>query len=112
MDFGILSGNYKNAFSFNLLSDNLADSTRTQYEAVGQLYVVGHLNYEVNTSYTLVLSAFDTQNLATVTVTINLIPQNTKAPVFILQPGFSAYQFEVNEATATSALTGPMQVSK
>ncbi|CAF2958903.1 unnamed protein product [Rotaria sp. Silwood2] len=106
LDFGILSGNTKNVFSFNLLSDNIADSSRTQYVATGQLYVVGPLSYEAIPNYTLVLFAFDTQNLATITVTINLLPQNTKAPYFNLMPGFTSYEYEVNEGTAISKLNG------
>ena len=108
IDFGILNGNTKNVFAFNLLSNNLAESSRTQYQAIGQLYVVGPLNYETTPNYTLVLFAFDTQNLATITVTIHLIPQNTKAPYFTLMPGFSSYQYSVNEGTAVSALYGPV----
>ncbi|CAF1461191.1 unnamed protein product, partial [Rotaria sordida] len=108
LDFGILSGNLKNVFSFNLLSDNIADSSRTQYIAIGQLYVVGPLSYEITPNYTLVLFAFDTQNLATITVTINLLPQNTRAPYFNLMPGFTSYQYEVNEGTAISRLDGPV----
>jgi len=106
LNFGILSGNTKNVFEFNLLSDNLADSSRTQYQAIGQLYVVGPLSYETTPNYTLVLFAFDTQNLATITVIINLIPQNTKAPYFNLMPGFTSYQYQVTERTAVSVLNG------
>ena len=108
LDFGILSGNTKNVFTFNLLSDNLADSTRTQYRATGLLSVVGPLSYEAQSNYTLVLFAFDTQNLATITVTVNLLPQNTKAPYFMLMPGFNSYQYVVNEATAVPVLNGPV----
>jgi hypothetical protein len=107
LDFGILSGNTKNVFSFNFLSDNLADASRTQYQAVGQLYVVGPLSYEITQNYTLVLFAFDTQNLATITVIVNLIPQNTQAPYFQLMPGFTSYQYVVTENTAVSVLNGP-----
>lgn len=108
LDFGILSGNFKNVFAFNLLSDNLADPTRTQYQATGQLSVVGPLNYEGTPNYTLVLFAFDTQNLARITVNINLLPQNTKAPIFNLMPGFTAYEYQVPEGTAVPALNGPI----
>ena len=108
LDFGILSGNTKNAFVFRLLSDNSADSTRTQYQAIGQLYVVGLLSYEVTNNYTLVLFAFDTQNLATITVNVILLPQNTRAPIFNLMPGFSSYQYSVLEGTAVSVLNGPV----
>jgi hypothetical protein len=107
LDFGILSGNTKNVFAFNLLTDNLADASRTQYRATGQLTVVGPLSYEITPNYTLVLFAFDTQNLASITVTVNLIPENTRAPIFDLMPGFTSYQYVVNENTAISALTGP-----
>ncbi|CAF3869414.1 unnamed protein product [Adineta steineri] len=108
IDFGILSGNLRNVFEFNLLSNNLADSTRTQYQAIGQLSVVGPLSYERTPNYTLVLSAFDTLNLATVTVTVLLIPQNTKAPYFNLMPGFASYQYSVTEGTAVAILDGPV----
>ncbi|CAF1053785.1 unnamed protein product [Adineta ricciae] len=108
LDFGILSGNTKNAFVFRLLSDNTADSTRTQYQAIGQLYVVGPLSYEVTHNYTLVLFAFDTQNLATITVNVILLPQNTRAPIFNLMPGFSSYQYSVLEGSAVSVLNGPV----
>jgi hypothetical protein len=108
LDFGILSGNLKNVFEFNFLSDNTADSSRTQYQAIGQLYVVGPLSYEATPNYTLVLFAFDTQNLATLTVTINLIPQNTKAPYFMLMPGFNSYAYQVTEGTAMFPLNGPV----
>jgi len=108
LDFGILSGNIKNVFLFSLLSDNLADTSRKQYQAIGQLYVVGPLSYEGISNYTLVLFAFDTQNLAQITVNINLIPQNTKAPYFNLMPGFTSYQYQVLEATAISPLNGPV----
>ncbi|UJR08758.1 hypothetical protein I4U23_013015 [Adineta vaga] len=108
LDFGILSGNTKNAFTFQLLSDNVADTSRTQYQAIGQLYVVGPLSYEVTPNYTLVLTAFDTQNLATLTVNILLIPQNTRAPYFNLMPGFTSYQYAVEEGTAISVLNGPV----
>ena len=106
--FGILSGNTKNVFSFNLLSDNLADSSRTQYQAIGQLYVVGPLSYERTPTCTLVLFAFDTQNSAQITVTVNLLPQNTQAPIFDILPGFTAYEYQVTEATAISSLNGPV----
>lgn len=107
LDFGILSGNTKNAFAFNLLSDNLADLTRTQYQATGQLTIVGLLSYEDIQNYTLVVFAFDTLNRATITVNINLIPQNTKAPFFNLMPGFVAYEYQVTEGTAIPVLNGP-----
>lgn len=90
------------------MSDNLADSTRTQYVATGQLSVVGPLSYESTPNYTLVLFAFDTQNLAQITVTVKLIPQNTKAPYFNIQPGFTSYQYQVTEGTAITSLNGPV----
>ena len=108
LDFGILSGNLKNVFTFTLLSDNLADASRTQYQATGQLTVVGPLSYESTPNYTLVLFAFDTQNLAQITVTVNLLPQNTKAPIFNLMPGFSAFEYQVNEGTAYASLAQPI----
>lgn len=111
LDFGILNGNNKNVFAFNLLSDNLADSTRTQYQATGQLSVIGPLSYENTSNYSLVLFAFDTLNRAQITVNINLIPQNTKAPIFNLNPGFVAYEYRVTEGTAVSSLGQPV-VSK
>ena len=104
LDFGILNGNTKNVFAFNLLSDNLGDTSRTQYQATGQLYVVGHLDYETQSNYSLTLFAFDTQNLRSISVIVVLRPQNTKAPYFTLQPGFTAYEFNVTEGTAVSAL--------
>ncbi|CAF1219347.1 unnamed protein product [Didymodactylos carnosus] len=67
-------------YEFFKLINNLADSSRTQYQAIGQLYVVGPLSYEARQSYTLVLFAFDTLNLATITVIINLLLQNIRAP--------------------------------
>ncbi len=108
LNLGILSGNIKNVFEFILLSDNLADTTRTEYQVIGQLYVVGPLSYEFISSYSLVLFAFDTQNLARINVTVNLIPQNTKAPYFTLMPGFTAYEYQVTEGTTISALNGPV----
>lgn len=107
LDFGILSGNTKNVFAFNLLSDNLGDPSRTQYQATGQLSVVGPLSYEDVQNYSLVLFAFDTQNRAPITVNVNLIPQNTKAPIFVLNPGFSAYEYVVTEGTPIPVLIGP-----
>ena len=108
LSFGILSGNTKNVFSFNLLSDNSANSSRTQYEAIGQLYVVGPLSFETTPNYTLVLFAFDTQNSAQITVMINLLPENTKAPYFNLMPGFTAYEYRIDEGTSASILNGPV----
>lgn len=108
LDFGVLNGNTKNAFQFNLLSDNLGDSSRTQYVATGQLSVVGYLDYNTKSNYTLVLFAFDTQNLATITVNVILIQQNTHAPVFKLDGGISGYTYSVTEATAVGTLDGLM----
>jgi hypothetical protein len=56
LNFGILSGNKKNVFPFNLLSDNLADSSCTQYQAIGQVYVIDPLYSETTSMYTLVYS--------------------------------------------------------
>lgn len=106
LELGIYSGNTKNVFAFELLSDNLADSTRTQYRAVGQLYVVGPLDYETTPNYTLTLFAFDTQNRAQITVTVNLLPQNTKAPLYTFPPRVTAYRYYVSEGTAANPLNG------
>lgn len=106
LDFGIMSGNTKSVFSFDLVSNNLGDTARTQYRAVGQLTVIGPLSYEVTQNYSLVLFAFDTQNLAQIIVNVILIPQNTKAPVFQINPGESGYRYEVTEGAAITRLDG------
>ncbi|CAF4001034.1 unnamed protein product, partial [Rotaria sp. Silwood1] len=49
-----------------------------------------------------------TQNLATITVTINLLPHNTKAPYFNLMPGFTSYEYRVDEGTPVPILNGPV----
>jgi hypothetical protein len=106
LNFGILNGNIGNTFTFNFLSDNSADSSRHEYQAIGQLQVFRLLDYEANPNYTLVLFVFDTQHFATITVIINLVPENTKAPYFNLNPGFTNYQYIVYEGTAISELNG------
>jgi hypothetical protein len=107
LNLGILSGNLRNVFTFSLLSTNLDNSTRTQYEAIGQLKVVAPLDFESTPNYTLVLFAFDTKNLAKITVIVYLISQNTKAPYFNLMPGFTSYEYRVIERTPYSILNGP-----
>lgn len=99
LNLGILSGNIRNVFMFTILSDNAHNSTRTRYEAVGQLTVIGILDYDLVPDYKLVLFAFDAKNMATINLTIILLPQNTKAPYFDLRPGITSYQYEVCEAT-------------
>lgn len=103
-----MSGNIRNVFTFTLSSTNLNDSSRTQYIAIGQLNVVRPLDYESIQSYTLVLFAFDARNLNTTTVTVHLQPENTKAPVFDLMPGFLAYEYVAIENTSQSILNGPI----
>jgi hypothetical protein len=86
-----------------LLSSNSDDSTRTQYEAIGQLKVVAPLDYESTSVYTLILFAFDSKNIANISVTVVLIPQNTKAPYF----QFTSYQYTVTEEETRPVLDGP-----
>jgi hypothetical protein len=112
LDFGISSGNERNAFAFRLISNNLGESDRTEYRATGQLSVAGPLDYERKQNYTLTLFAFDTQNSAMITVIVNLLPQNNKAPIFTLMPGFKAYEYEVLENTSIAVLNGPMVVER
>jgi hypothetical protein len=107
LNLGILNGNIRNAFTFTLLSTNLDNSSRTQYQAIGQLKVVGPLDYESIKNYTLVLFAFDANNLTTIDVTVYLEPENTKAPVFDLMPGFLAYEYRAIENTLHPVLNGP-----
>jgi hypothetical protein len=107
MNLGILSGDIRNAFTFTLSSTNLNDSSRTQYVAIGQLNVIGPLNYESIPSYTLVLFAFDGYNFTTISVTVNLQSENTRAPIFDLMPGFLAYEYVAIENTAQPVLNGP-----
>ncbi|CAF0991670.1 unnamed protein product [Rotaria sp. Silwood1] len=99
LNLGILNGNFRNTFIFTLLSDNSYNLTRTQYEAIGQLIVIGPLDYELISDYKLVLFAFDTKNIATINVTVKLQPQNTKAPYFDIMPGSTSYQYQVFEET-------------
>lgn len=105
LNLGILSGNIRNAFTFSLLSINSSNST--EYQAIGQLKVVAPLDFESTPNYILILFAFDTKNLATITVTIHLNSQNTKAPYFDLRPDVNLYEYEVIENTTYSALNGP-----
>lgn len=65
------------------------------------------MDYDTKSNYTLVLFATDAENLVDLTVFINLLPQNTKAPYFNLNPGFIGYIFNVTESTAISVLDGP-----
>jgi hypothetical protein len=102
LNLGILSGNTQNAFTFTLLSNK---SSPTGYEATGKLSVVGPLDYQLRSVYTLVLFAFDAKNMAQIDVTVNIIPQNTNAPRFELMPGFTSYSYQVYEG-ADSVLNG------
>ncbi|CAF4621792.1 unnamed protein product, partial [Didymodactylos carnosus] len=104
LDFGISSGNTNNVFSFMMISDNSADSTRTVYQATAQLYVVSYMSYETLSAYNLELFAFDTQNLAKINVTVILLPQNTFPPRFQLMPGFVDYSYTVTENQAYAYL--------
>ena len=107
VNLGILSGNIRNAFIFTLVSDNSNDPTRTQYEAIGQLNVVGLLDYELIQNYTLVLFAFDAKNLEKFEVIVNLQSENTKAPVFDLPPRCLRYRYQINESNSELVLRGP-----
>ncbi|CAF3111050.1 unnamed protein product [Rotaria sp. Silwood2] len=104
LNLGILNGNFRNTFIFSLLLDNSDNLTRTQYEAIGQLKVIAPLDYELMSDYRLILFAFDTKNIATINVTVQLKPQNTKAPCFDLMPGLTSYEYEVFEKTPYSIL--------
>ncbi|CAF2072701.1 unnamed protein product [Rotaria magnacalcarata] len=106
LNIGILSGNAKNAFLFEMILDNSDDPYRTEYQAICQLSVVATLDYEYMNLYTLVLFASDSINLATINISVNLLPNNSKAPVFNLQPGTLSYQYVVNENEAVSILNG------
>ena len=106
LTLGILSGNVKNAFSYTIISDNSNNLSRTQYQALTQLSVVAPLDYQTRNVYTLVLFAFDTNNLVTLNITVNLLSANSNAPVFILRPGLLAYQYVVPENTITPILLG------
>ncbi|CAF0872431.1 unnamed protein product [Adineta steineri] len=106
LTLGILSGNSRNAFNFILLSNNSDNPNRTQYEATGSLEVIAPLDYISQSIYTLTLFAFDTKNTVTLIVNITLIPQNTKAPCFKLMPGFTSFEYQVNEETAYTVLDG------
>ncbi|CAF4282567.1 unnamed protein product, partial [Adineta steineri] len=106
LTLGILSGNIRNAFKFILLSNNSDNPNRTQYEATGSLEVIAPLDYTSQSIYTLTLFAFDTKNTVTLIVTIILTAQNTKAPCFKLMPGFTSFEYQVNEETAYTVLDG------
>jgi hypothetical protein len=108
LNLGILSGNIRNVFTFTLLSTNSENSTRTQFEAIGQLKVVGPLDFELTSNYTLILFAFDTKNLKTITVIVHLIPQNTKAPYFDFMPGFTSYEYTAIEDMPYLSFNGPI----
>ena len=108
LNLGILIGNLRNAFIFTLLSDNSDNATRTQYEAIGQLTVVSPLDYELTSVYALILFAYDSKNPANINVTIELKPNNTKAPYFQLMPGFTSYQYRVNEEDTPPVIDGPI----
>ncbi len=107
LNLGILNGNIRNAFTFTLLSTNTDDTTRTEYNATGELKVVAPLDYESRQNYTLVLFASDTKSYATFNVMVYLIPENTKAPSFDVMPGFGSYQYRATENTAYTTLNGP-----
>ncbi|CAM4780128.1 unnamed protein product [Rotaria magnacalcarata] len=106
LNLGIFNGNIRNTFIFTLFADNSANSTRTQYEAIGQLKLVAPLDFELIQDYRLILFAFDTKNIAAINVTVNLYPQNTKAPYFDLMPGYTSYQYEVVDETSYPKLDG------
>ncbi|CAF5187597.1 unnamed protein product, partial [Rotaria magnacalcarata] len=89
-----------------MILDNSDDPYRTEYQAICQLSVVATLDYEYMNLYTLVLFASDSTNLATINISVNLLPNNSKAPVFNLQPGTLSYQYVVNENEAVSILNG------
>ncbi|CAF3379935.1 unnamed protein product [Rotaria socialis] len=106
LNLGILNGNIRNTFIFTLFADNSANSMRTQYEAIGQLKLIAPLDFELLPDYRLILFAFDTKNIATINVTVNLFPQNAKAPYFDLMPGYTSYQYEVVDETSYPKLDG------
>ncbi|CAF1025815.1 unnamed protein product [Rotaria sordida] len=99
LNFGILSGNIKNVFTFVKISDNGNDASRTEYRAIGQLIAVGPLDYVDQRIYTLVLFAFDTNNLATINVIVNVLSNNANAPYFLVQS--NVYQIEENRPVAS-----------
>lgn len=106
LNIGILSGNVKNAFTFTRISDNSNNASRTQYQAIAQLSVASPLDYQFRNVYTLVLFACDTNNLALINVTVNILPGNAKAPVFDFQPGSTIYQYFVTEGASEPILRG------
>ena len=106
LNFGILSGNFQNAFTFTLLSNNADDPKRTKFEAVGQLVVVGPLSYEARQTYRLVLFVSDSQNTQVLSVTVQLLPENTEAPEFQRTGDSMIYHFEVDELSDAPVLKG------
>lgn len=105
LNLGILNGNFQNAFTFILISDNSDNAARTYYEAIGELKLITSLDCGLKQNYTLTLSAFDTKNVATLNVIVDLQPQNTKAPSFVLQSNCS-FDYEVFEETEVPILDG------
>lgn len=97
LNLGILNGNIRNIFTFTLLSTNADNLTRTQFEAIGQLKLIGTLDCQLISNYTLILFASDTKNLETTTVNIHIKPQNTKAPYFKLISENTPYEYQVIE---------------
>lgn len=112
MTLGILSGNDRNTFAFILQSNNKNDSTRKRYEAVGELVVVGSLDYRLKPNYNLVLFAFDGSNFISIDVSVNLAKSNTRAPQFNLMPGFSYYEYQRYENSSELTYNGPKVFSK
>ena len=106
LSIGIFSGNVKNAFTFTMTSDNRNNASRTQYQAIAQLSVASPLDYQFLDVYTLVLFASDTNNLALINVTVNILPGNAKAPAFDPQPSSPPYQYFVTEGASEPVLLG------
>ena len=106
LNFGILSGNFQNAFTFTFLSSNSDNSTRTSFEAVGQLVVVGPLSYEARHTYRLVLLVSDSYNTQLINVTVQLRPKNTKAPEFQRTGDSMIYHFVVDELSDAPVFEG------
>lgn len=106
LNFGILSGNFQNAFAFTLLSSNAEDPKRTRFEAVGQLVVVGPLRYKARQAYRLVLFVSDSKNTQFLSVTVQLLSENTEAPEFQRTGDSTIYHFEVDELSDAPVLKG------
>ncbi|CAF2615716.1 unnamed protein product [Rotaria sp. Silwood2] len=81
-----------------MISDNGDNTSRTEYQAIVQLVVVGPLDYVDQQTYILVLFAFDTNNLATFNVIVNVLSNNANAPYFLFQP--NVYQVKENTPIA------------